>query len=65
MTTSEAYALPAHVEHFFAGRLITQMEASVHTVGSYRDTFIYDPPRFPSKRGCCHAPLLTEPCERD
>ena len=39
MTTSEAYALPAHVEHFFAGRLITQMEASVHTVKNYRDTF--------------------------
>lgn len=39
MTTPEAYALPAYVQHFFAERLIAQMEASVHTVNSYRDTF--------------------------
>ena len=32
-------ALPALVQKFFTDRLYTQMEASTHTIASYRDTF--------------------------
>ncbi len=32
-------SLPAYVQGFFADRLIAQMQASLHTVASYRDTF--------------------------
>ena len=39
MTSPMTYALPGHVQSFFAERLIAQMEASVHIVESYRDTF--------------------------
>lgn len=39
MTARENHALPAHVQRFFAERLIAQKEASPHTVASYRDTF--------------------------
>lgn len=39
MTLHKIYALPGHVQSFFVERLIAQMEASVHTVNSYRDTF--------------------------
>jgi integrase/recombinase XerD len=31
--------LPALVQHFFTARLCTQMQASQHTIASYRDTF--------------------------
>ena len=33
------HSLPVHVQSFFADRLIAQMQASPHTVKSYRDTF--------------------------
>ena len=39
MTSCETHALPAHVQRFFAERLIDQKKASPHTVASYRDTF--------------------------
>ena len=39
MTSRETYALPAHVQRFFAEWLIDWKEASPHTVASYRDTF--------------------------
>ena len=39
MTASENHGLPVHVQRFFSERLIAQMEASDHTVASYRDTF--------------------------
>lgn len=39
MTIYDNHALPAHVQRFFSERLIAQMEASDHTVASYRDTF--------------------------
>lgn len=34
-----AHALPAHVQHFFAGHLVGQKQVSAHTVTSYSDTF--------------------------
>ena len=39
MTACENHALSAHVQRFFAERLIAQKDASPHTVASYRDTF--------------------------
>ena len=39
MTSPMTFPLPVHVKNFFLGRLIVQMEASEHTVRSYRDSF--------------------------
>ena len=39
MTSGDTCTLSAHVQRFFAERLIARMEASPHTVASYRDTF--------------------------
>lgn len=32
--------LPALIQRFFTDRLCVQMEASHHTIASYRDTFL-------------------------
>lgn len=34
-----AMTLPALIQRFFTDRLCVQMEASRHTIASYRDTF--------------------------
>ena len=39
MKPTENAGLPVHLQRFFAERLIAQMDASPHTVASYRDTF--------------------------
>ena len=39
MANGDTGTLSAHVQRFFAERLVAQKEASPHTVASYRDTF--------------------------